>query len=199
MFDIALEVKNKVDEEKILTKYNLKPKDFILVTIHRAENTDIKENLENIWNALKRIANSGTKLFFPIHPRTKKALENYGLVNEIPKNLIITEPVSYSEMIVLEGNAKVIITDSGDVQKEGYFFKTPCIIPRNETEWIELVEAGWNKVVGTKKGNIIKEALKAYDEDTSNKKWIDFYGGGKASTRIVEVLKNKVYKKDNKR
>jgi len=152
MFDIALEIKNRVDEEKILTKYGLKPKDFILVTIHRAENTDIRENLESIWNALKDIANSGIKLFFPVHPRTKKALENYGLVNEkIPKNLMMAKPVSYFEMVVLEGNAKVIITDSGGVQKEGYFFKTPCIIPRNETEWIELVEIGWNKVVSNKK------------------------------------------------
>jgi len=142
------------------------------------------------WNALKDIANSGIKVFFPVHPRTKNALENYGLLNKISENLIITKPVSYSEMVVLESNAKVIITDSGGVQKEGYFFKTPCIIPRNETEWVELVEAGWNKVVGTKKENIIKEALKTYHEDTGNKKWIDFYGGGKASERIVEVLKN---------
>jgi len=123
MFDIALEVKNRIDEEKILTKYGLKPKDFILVTIHRAENTDIKENLENIWKALKDITNSGIKVFFPVHPRTKKALENYGLVSEeIPKNLTITQPISYFEMITLESNAKVIITDSGGVQKEGYFF-----------------------------------------------------------------------------
>jgi len=189
MFDVALEVKNRIDEEKILTKYGLKPKDFILVTIHRAENTDIRENLENIWDALKDIANSGIKVFFPVHPRTKKALENYGLVNEkISKNLIITEPVSYFEMVVLEGNAKVIITDSGGVQKEGYFFKTPCIIPRNETEWVELVDAGWNKVIGNKKENIVKEAMKAYNENINDKEWIDFYGGGKASDRIVKIV-----------
>ena len=146
------------------------------------------KNIENIWNVLKDTANSGIKLFFPVHPRTKKALENYGLVNKISENLIITGPVSYFEMIVLESNAKVIITDFGDVQKEGYFFKIPCIISRNEIEWIELVEIGWNRVVGNKKGNIIKETIKAYNEDTNNKKWIDFYGGGKASERIVEVL-----------
>jgi len=115
-------------------------------------------------------------------------LKSYDLINEISQKLIITEPISYFEMVILEGNAKVIITDSGGVQKEGYFFKTPCIIPRNETEWIELVEVGWNKVVGNEKENIIKETIKAYNEDTNNKKWIDFYGGGKASERIVEVL-----------
>jgi len=191
MFDVALEVKNRIDEERILTKYNLEPNGFILVTIHRAENTDIKENLENIWKALKDIANSGIKVFFPVHPRTKKALENYGLVNEkIPKNLTITQPISYFEIIALESNAKVIITDSGGVQKEGYFFKTPCVIPRNETEWVELVEIGWNKVVGNKEENIVGETTKTYSEQVNNKKWIDFYGGGKASERIVEVLKN---------
>jgi len=115
-------------------------------------------------------------------------LENYSLVNKIPKNFIITEPVSYFEMVILESNAKVIITDSGGVQKEGYFFKTSCIIPRNETEWVELVEIGWNRVVGNKKDNIIKEAIKVYNEDTNNKEWIDFYGGGKTSKRIAEVL-----------
>ncbi len=97
------------------------------------------------------IADSGIKVFFPVHPRTKKALENYGLLNKVSESLIITKPVSYSEMVVLESNAKVIITDSGGVQKEGYFFKTPCIISRNETEWVDLVEVGWNKVVDTKK------------------------------------------------
>ncbi|NQS90702.1 UDP-N-acetyl glucosamine 2-epimerase [Patescibacteria group bacterium] len=189
MFDVALEVKNRIDEKKILTKYTLKPKDFILVTIHRAENTDIKENLESIWNALRDIANSGIKTFFPIHPRTKKALDNYGLINgEVPKNLIIMQPVSYFEMIALESNAKIIITDSGGVQKEGYFFKTSCIIPRNETEWVELVEIGWNKLVGNKEENIVEETIKTYSENVNNKKWIDFYGGGKASDRIVETI-----------
>jgi len=102
--------------------------------------------------------------------------------------LTITQPVSYFEMIALESNAKLIIIDSGGVQKEGYFFKTPCIIPRDETEWVELVEIGWNKVVGNKEENIVKETMRAYSEDVNNKKWIDFYGG-KASERIVEVVK----------
>jgi len=191
MLDVALEAKNRIDEEKILTKYNLKTKGFILVTIHRAENTDVKENLESIWKALKDIAKLGIKVFFAVHPRTKKALGNYSLISgEVPKNLIIMQPVSYFEMIALESNAKVIITDSGGVQKEGYFFKTPCVIPRNETEWVELVEIGWNKVVGNKEEKIVEETMKIYNEDINNKNWIDFYGDGRASERIVEVLKN---------
>jgi len=117
-------------------------------------------------------------------------LENYGLLNKISENLIITKPVSYFEMIVLENNAKVIITDSGGVQKEGYFFQTPCIIPRNETEWVELVKAGWNKIVGNKKEDIVKEAIKAFYGNMNDKKWIDFYGSGNASDRIVEILKS---------
>ncbi len=189
MFDIALEVKNRIDDEKILTKYSLKPGNFILVTIHRAENTDSKENLESIWKALRDIANSGIKTFFPIHPRTKRALDNYGLIDgEVPKNLIIVQPVSYFEMIALESNAKLIITDSGGVQKEGYFFKTPCIIPRNETEWVELVEIGWNEVVGNKEEDIVEGTIKTYSEDVNDKKWIDFYGGGRAGDRIVEII-----------
>jgi len=75
-------------------------------------------------------------------------------------------------------------------RKKDIFFKTPCVIPRNETEWVEFVDAGWNKVVGNKKGDITGEAIRAYNENMNDKKWIDFYGGGRASERIVRVLKN---------
>ena len=126
-----------------------------------------------------------------MHPRTKKALKQCRLLQkERPKNLRITEPLGYIEMIALESSAKVIITDSGGVQKEGYFFKTPCIILRNETEWGELVDAGWNKVVGTKHETIVEEGIRAYNEDIHGKRWIDFYGNGQAGKRIVEVLEN---------
>ena len=93
-------------------------------------------------------------------------------------------------MMVLASAAKVIITDSGGLQKEAYFFKIPCIVTRNETEWAELIDVGWNKVVGTETVNIVGAVLASLNEDVAHREWIDFYGGGRASHRIVEVLKN---------
>jgi UDP-N-acetylglucosamine 2-epimerase len=135
MFDLAIEVKNRVAEKEVLERYGLEPKNFILVTIHRADNTENKDNLRNIWEALIEIVKRGITVFFPVHPRTKKALNELNMLNKsIPEGLHINEPVSYKEMIILESNARIVITDSGGVQKESYFFKTPCIVPRKETE-----------------------------------------------------------------
>lgn len=195
MFDIALEVKKLINrkaggERRVLKKYFLEAKNYILATIHRADNTDSEENLQGIIGALKEIARNGLKIFFLAHPRTKKTLRKFNLLSDIPKNLIIDEPVGYTEMITLENNARLIITDSGGVQKEAYFFKVPCIIPRSETEWTELVKIGWNKVVGAKRENIINAVLSTLNENLENKEWMSFYGDGRASERIVEVLKN---------
>jgi len=179
MLDIAL-----VDINEVLKKYNLEYKNFILVTIHRAENTDNLENLKNIWEALVEIAQNNIKIFFPIHPRTKKALkENKLLGNNIPNNLILSEPISYKEMVALEQSAKLIITDSGGVQKEGPFFGTPCIILRNETEWTEIIDIGFNKLVGTKKENIVKTSLKIFNEEKIYAPVREFYGDGRAGEK----------------
>ena len=121
MFDVAIESIKRVNEEEVLSKYRLKSKEFILATIHRAENTDVRENLINIWEALNEIASYGYRIIFPTHPRTKKALNEAGIdINFKNENLLLIEPVSYFEMLALEKNAKLIITDSGGVQKEGY-------------------------------------------------------------------------------
>lgn len=196
MLDIALEAKKlinkRVNENKrILKKYFLRPKGYILATIHRADNTDDRKNLQNIMGALKEITRSRLKIFFPAHPRTKKALEKFNLLSNMSENLIIiNEPVSYMEMVILESNARLIFTDSGGVQKEAYFFEIPCIIPRSETEWTELVKIGWNKVVKTKKVDIVNAVSNTLSEDFTKKKWMNFYGDGRASEKIVEVLKN---------
>ncbi|HEC66940.1 MAG TPA: UDP-N-acetyl glucosamine 2-epimerase [bacterium] len=194
MLDIALEVRKLMkkagEEKRILERHFLEVKNYILATIHRADNTDNKENLQNIMEALKQITKSGLKIFFPAHPRTKKALGKFILLNDMPKNLSISEPISYMEMVAMESNARMIITDSGGVQKEAYFFKVPCVIPRGETEWTELVKIGWNKVVGVKKVDIINGVLSTLNEDSATKEWTNFYGDGRASEKIVEVLKN---------
>ena len=191
MLDIALEIKKTVNEKAILAKYGLDRKRFILATIHRAENTDVIENLKNVWDALIKIAKEGKKVFFPIHPRTQKALKRFGLLNySLPHSLIVVDPVSYTEMLALESNAKLIITDSGGVQREGYFFRTPCIIPKKETSWQELVNAGWNILTGAIEGKIISTVDTLWNEDEVDKNWAPFFGNGTASDDIVEIITN---------
>jgi len=188
MFDISLEIAKIIDVKTILLKFGLENKNYILATIHRADNTDIRENLENILEAFKEIS-SKYKIFFPVHPRTKNALIGFNLMNSKPNNLVLSEPVSYKEMVALEQGAKLIVTDSGGVQKEAYFFKVPCVTVREETEWVELVEAKWNKLTGVNKEKIIKSVFEELDRK-QYPEWIDFYGGGKASERIVRILVN---------
>ncbi len=194
MFDVALNVKNNIgaDEQTILSKYSLSKKEYILSTIHRADNTDIKENLINIFEAINNIAGNGIKIFFPVHPRTKKYLKEYQLIKNINANLVLAEPVSYIDMIILESNARVILTDSGGVQKESYFFKVPAVIPREETEWVEIAEAGWSALAGADRQRIISAALDFYNKGI-NKEWISFYGNGDSAGKIVDIIKNSLY------
>ena len=192
MFDVALESIKKVNENEIINNYNLQRKNFILTTIHRAENTDNFENLKNIWEALNELAQKGYNIFFPVHPRTKKALENFNLLKQRNESLLVAEPVSYFEMLALERNAKIIITDSGGVQKEGYFWGTPCVIPRNETEWIELIEIGFNILTGADKDSIVKAVEDIENRNIGDNTPKDLYGSGNASEKIVNVIEKKI-------
>lgn len=158
-------------------------KDFILCTIHRAENTDDEIRLKSIFEALNQIAKD-KQVILPLHPRTKKILENLKLnIN----NLTVIEPVGYLEMIWLIANCDFVMTDSGGLQKEAYFFEKQCITLRDETEWVELVECGANTLVGADKGKIL-EAYKNNSEFNKENSKLDLYGGGKASEEIVKEL-----------
>ncbi|RXK07208.1 non-hydrolyzing UDP-N-acetylglucosamine 2-epimerase [Halarcobacter bivalviorum] len=166
-------------------KPNIKIEDnFILCTIHRAENTDDKQRLINIFEALNEIAKE-KQIILPLHPRTKKILE--GLKLEL-NNLSIIDPIGYLEMTWLINNCSLIMTDSGGLQKEAYFFRKQCITLRDETEWIELVDLGVNILVGANKEKI----LNYYKEySLSNKKFnqtSDLYGQGEASKKIIKSL-----------
>jgi UDP-N-acetylglucosamine 2-epimerase len=140
----------------IMKKLNLSKKDFYLVTIHRAENTDIKENLNKIAEILAQL---NRKTVFPIHPRTKKCLSEFNLSDKLESknHLLLIDPVSYLDMLVLEKNAKYILTDSGGVQKEAFFLKTPCLTLREETEWVETLKNGANQLVGLEVDEVIKK------------------------------------------
>jgi UDP-N-acetylglucosamine 2-epimerase len=148
MYDCLREhIKRAEESSRIMKKLSLSKKDFYLVTIHRAENTDIKENLKKIVDILSGL---DKKSVFPIHPRTKKFLSEFGLLGKLESknHLLPIDPVSYLDMLILEKNARCVLTDSGGVQKEVFFLKTPCLTLREETEWVETVESGWNRTCG---------------------------------------------------
>jgi UDP-GlcNAc3NAcA epimerase len=155
--------------------------DFILCTIHRAENTDDEVRLGNIFKALNEIAQE-KQVILPLHPRTKKILETLKVDT---KNLTIIDPVGYLEMVWLIDNCSLVMTDSGGLQKEAYFFEKQCITLRDETEWVELVENGYNTLVGAE----YKKIVTAFRNATAFKhKELDLYGGGKASENIIKEL-----------
>lgn len=172
---------------KIMKKLNLSKKHFYLMTIHRAENTDIEENLKNI---VKILCGLDKKTIFPVHPRTKKSLSEFGLLGKLEskKHLFLIDPVSYLDMLVLEKNARCVLTDSGGVQKEAFFLKIPCLTLREETEWVETVESGWNKVCGLDDRKIYPflERLPYLTPEG-----IDSFVEEKASRRIVTCLSPK--------
>lgn len=158
-------------------------KDFILCTIHRAENTDDEIRLRSIFEALEEIAKE-KQVILPLHPRTKKILQNLKLNIT---NLTLIEPVGYLEMVWLIDHCDFVMTDSGGLQKEAYFFEKQCITLRNETEWVELVECGANKLVGANKERIL-EAYKNNSEFNKENSKLELYGGGKASENIIKEL-----------
>ena len=163
----------------------LEVSNFILCTVHRAENTDNPQRLKEIFEALNEISKE-QQIILPLHPRTKKLLPS--TINLHP-NLIIIDPVGYLEMVWLIDNCSLVMTDSGGLQKEAFFFNKPCITLRDETEWVELVELGVNKIIGANKYKIIKAYKTSFNMKfpASN---LNLYGGGKASEKIVKELIN---------
>ncbi|MGN7298753.1 non-hydrolyzing UDP-N-acetylglucosamine 2-epimerase [Ferdinandcohnia sp. SAFN-114] len=159
--------------------------EFILATIHRAENTDDPDRLKAIFMSLNKLSK---KVILPLHPRTEKKLKEQGLFDlvEHSTTIKIIEPAPYLEMLFLESNASAIVTDSGGVQKEAYFAKVPCFTLRDQTEWVETVNVGWNTLV-----NPINDDLRELVDSYEEKPYVEgLYGDGKASEKIVEYIKN---------
>jgi len=185
----------KIAERKsnIIERLSLLPRKYYLATIHRAENTDNRERLKSILEVLNEIAKERAPVIFPIHPRTKKAM-NVFKIRPKHNSLIMINPISYLDMLMLEKNARVILTDSGGVQKEAYFFRVPSVTLRNETEWIETIRNRWNVLTGTDKEKV-KEALSNLcKKDVSHP---NFYGDGNAGKKIIQILKRNLNKDDS--
>jgi UDP-N-acetylglucosamine 2-epimerase len=187
MYDAVLQFSSIARKRStILNDLELKPKAYLLTTIHRPYNTDLPDNLRNI---LAVFAEIGEVIVFPVHPRTSKkiaALERAFPQEKVSGNLKMIEPIGYLDMLVLEENARLILTDSGGMQKEAYFFGVPCVTLRPETEWVETLEAGWNFLGGTNARTI----MAAYEQAASSppKGRPNLYGEGKGSLEIVRVL-----------
>ena len=182
MLDATMQFKEKASKSsKILEKLGIEGMDYILATIHRAENTNSPTKLKNIIESLGK---SGLYIILPLHPRTRKYIKMYGI--KIPGNINLIEPVGYLDMIQLEANSQKIVTDSGGVQKEAFFLKKPCITLREETEWVETVENGWNILVGSHEKSIIDALLNF----KPSKKQMSVFGDGNASVHISDILSN---------
>jgi len=183
MFDATLYYGNKAEKfSSIMTELNLAERPYSLVTIHRAENTNDLVRLREIFESLEKLAKEHY-LLLPLHPRTKKQLS----VIEFPfkeSKIMFMEPVGYLDMLMLEKKAQVIITDSGGIQKEAFFHGIPCVTMRNETEWVELVENGWNLLSDPE--NLLTDFRKMQAISISGVQGI--YGNGDASQKIVDEL-----------
>jgi UDP-N-acetylglucosamine 2-epimerase (non-hydrolysing) len=184
MYDAILWAQGVAREESaILDNLSAQADEFILSTVHRAANTDDQNTLESIIGGL-----SATPLpvVLPLHPRTKRRLEEYGLRGWATDELEVIDPVGYIDFVRLVDDAERVATDSGGVQKEAFYLDTPCVTMRDETEWRETTECGWNRMVGSDSAKI-REALTADDWPESKP---DLYGNGQASQRVIEVLES---------
>lgn len=177
MYDVALYYKDRAKKPNMVF-----PKEFILCTLHRAENTENLQKMKNIFEALNKIS-SQIPVIMPLHPRTQNKI----LVNNIQaENIYFIESLGYLEMVWALQNCVMVATDSGGLQKEAYYFKKPCITLREETEWVELLEVGCNCLVGADAEKIYQAFKKMSDINLNFDALL--YGNGNASQKILEVI-----------
>ena len=167
------------ERSRVLEAVGVRPGEYLLLTVHRPANADNPARLATIVDALGQ---AGQPVVFLVHPRTQKMLSTLDV--QMPENLLLQEPVGYLDMLALEGHARLILTDSGGVQKEAYWFGVPCITLREETEWVETVSAGWNVLVGADRDRIA-DAICNFAPPVDRP---PLFGDGRAAERIVSLV-----------
>lgn len=182
MYDAVIWATERAENrgEDILSRLDIHSGKYLLATVHRASNTDDSDKLASIIYAL---STCGERVVFPVHPRTRKVLHTLSI--QLGDNMLPIEPVSYLEMLTLEKHARKILTDSGGVQKEALWLKVPCITMRDETEWVETVECGWNTLTGPDQARI----LAAINAPLPPNPPPQPYGDGHAAHHIASALK----------
>lgn len=184
MYDAALFYAGQaLRHSRVLERLNLTPRGYVLATIHRADNTDDPKRCQEIFSALERLSED-IPVVVPLHPRTRARVRPTASTG-----MKIIDPVGYLDMIALEKNAALIATDSGGVQKEAFFHRVPCVTLREETEWQELVELGWNRLAPPHNAASILTVMRAAREDGAGRE-AHPYGQGDAASKIVEALCN---------
>lgn len=180
MLDAMLRLREQaLEKSDVLDRLGLAPGGYALVTLHRAGNTDVPTRLQGVVDALNAV---GEPVVFPVHPRTRAALERLGA--RWSSHVKAVEPLGYCDMLSLEVHARLVATDSGGVQREAYYLRIPCLTFREETEWVETVEAGWNALVGTDTATIVA----AWSSSDRPAEHPPIFGDGHAAEKIVTLL-----------
>lgn len=186
MYDAALYYGAKATgSSRILDELGLMSGDYVLSTVHRAENTDDPGRLRAIFEGLAAVARE-IPVVLPLHPRTRATLEHMGMVGEPSSDFSVVDPVGYLDMVMLEKNAALIVTDSGGVQKEAFFHQVPCVTLRDETEWTELIELGWNRLLPPTDADEISTTVLSFVGATGQTGFP--YGSGDAAEKVVQYL-----------
>jgi len=183
--DVMLDVlqwarqKNADKPSQVFARLNVTPKKYLLATVHRSENTDDLQRLTQIVDAFNAIHEP---IIFPVHPRARKVMKDSG--REFGPHVQLIDPVGYLDMVALAGGARLVLTDSGGLQKEAYWLRVPCLTMRGETEWVETVDAGWNRLVGADS----KKITSAVQSFAPNGTYPALYGDGRAAEKCVSLL-----------
>jgi UDP-GlcNAc3NAcA epimerase len=186
MYDVALHHGARVSEQgRALARLKIAVGSYVLVTVHRAENTDHPERLAAIVDGLDIVA-ATMPVVWPVHPRTRAALDRDGRLATLSSRIHLIEPVGYLDMVQLEKYAALIATDSGGVQKEAFFYEVPCVTLRDETEWVELIDAQWNRLAPPVSALTVSDAIVAA-LGTRGKK-VEPYGRGDAASQVAQRL-----------
>lgn len=189
MYDALLQCRDSIDRSKVLDMLRIEKASYILFTMHRAENVESQNNLSEIARALLKLA--PFRIVFPVHPHTEEALRTHGLLAKLQSNRYIKliPPVGYLDMLRLISEARLVITDSGGIQKETFWLRRPCLTLRERTEWVETVRLGANFLVGSNTTKILETTRKIIE---TGKRVLrtppPVYGDGHASERVVRTI-----------
>ncbi|MCU4925416.1 UDP-N-acetylglucosamine 2-epimerase (non-hydrolyzing) [Halobacteria archaeon AArc-dxtr1] len=192
MYDATLLVRERAaSQSTILQDLELTHEEYVLTTVHRARNTDDPDRLAAI---LETLADIQDEVVFPVHPRTKNAMREHGLYEDAAAELTLIDPVGYLDFIRLIDGSRMVATDSGGAQKEAFFLDTPCVTMREETEWTELVDSGWNVLVGADPDQLEAHLTGAFDLPEAKPQP---YGDGEAAAAVVDAVETFVREQES--